>query len=300
MGIHQITEALMKAKATLLSVLLFCTTWVIAQTTSPSSTGQTSTSSGTTSSTSQTSPTPQTGSSQSASNPQTGTTSKTVTTMTQTVTTSTPSQAGSAASQTGASANQTGANPSEVGVTGNQNKIKGCLGGSAATGIYTLTDSQTGATYTLIGNTDKLRTHVGEEVEITGQGNSAGASTSGPSSGSSSAMGSGMGSSNPVNSARSGSNPDQTGNVSGNQAGNVNGKTQAKIAGSSASGTGNRFEVSDVTKLSDHCPAPGSKPSAKLGRSQSTSTRGAKTEIVENSAPASETMLAGQTAGSSI
>src|SRR5438445_377771 len=110
---------------------------------------------------------------QSASNPQTGTTSKTVTTMTQTVTTSAPSQAGSAASQTGASANQTGANPSEVGVTGNQNKIKGCLGGSAATGIYTLTDSQTGATYTLIGSTDKLRTHVGEEVEITSQGNSA-------------------------------------------------------------------------------------------------------------------------------
>src|SRR5438445_357466 len=173
MGIHQITEALMKAKATLLSVLLVCATWVIAQTTSPGSTGQTSTSSGTTSSTSQTSPTPQTGSSQSASNPQTGTTSKTVTTMTQTVTTSAPSQAGSAASQTGASANQTGANPSEVGVTGNQNKIKGCLGGSAATGIYTLTDSQTGATYTLIGSTDKLRTHVGEEVEITSQGNSA-------------------------------------------------------------------------------------------------------------------------------
>jgi len=58
--------------------------------------------------------------------------------------------------------NQSGATSS------NPNSITGCLGGSAATGVFTLT-AQNGTTYTLTGNTDKLRTHVGEQIQVTGQ-----------------------------------------------------------------------------------------------------------------------------------
>jgi hypothetical protein len=45
--------------------------------------------------------------------------------------------------------------------------ISGCLNSSAA-GAYTLLDAQ-GNTYTLMGNTDTLQGHAGQEIEVTGQ-----------------------------------------------------------------------------------------------------------------------------------
>src|SRR5713226_7362945 len=164
----------MKAKTTLLSGLLLCASWLVAQTTSPSSTGQTSPSSGTSSTAPQTQATPnqsnapdsETGSATQGTsgatqnNPGQNSSTQNNSTMTQ-PNVGTPSgtpQSGAIESQNGAMSNQNG-----------QNRIKGCLSGAAASGIFVLTDSQTGANYTLVGNIDKLRTHVGEEIEVNGQ-----------------------------------------------------------------------------------------------------------------------------------
>src|SRR5439155_20499137 len=57
----------------------------------------------------------------------------------------------------------------QAGAGANPGTIRGCLGGSPSSGTYYVTDSQTGTTYTLMGSADQLRTHVGQEVEITGQ-----------------------------------------------------------------------------------------------------------------------------------
>jgi hypothetical protein len=57
-----------------------------------------------------------------------------------------------------------------------QKTVTGCLSGS--NGSYTLTDKH-GKTYQLTGDTAKLSDHVGHEVKITGNSNSAGSAASG-------------------------------------------------------------------------------------------------------------------------
>ena len=57
-----------------------------------------------------------------------------------------------------------------------QKTVTGCLSGS--NGSYTLTDKH-GMTYQLTGDTAKLSDHVGHEVKITGNSNSAGSAGSG-------------------------------------------------------------------------------------------------------------------------
>lgn len=57
-----------------------------------------------------------------------------------------------------------------------QKTVTGCLSGS--NGSYTLTDKH-GMTYQLTGDTAKLSDHVGHEVKITGNSNSAGSAASG-------------------------------------------------------------------------------------------------------------------------
>src|SRR6185312_1487533 len=48
------------------------------------------------------------------------------------------------------------------------NTLTGCLGGTPASATYYLTDTS-GKTYTLTGNFDALRTHVGQQVQVTGE-----------------------------------------------------------------------------------------------------------------------------------
>jgi hypothetical protein len=57
-----------------------------------------------------------------------------------------------------------------------QKTVTGCLSGS--NGSYTLTDKH-GMTYQLTGDTAKLSDHVGREVKITGNSNSAGSAPGG-------------------------------------------------------------------------------------------------------------------------
>jgi len=164
----------MTARATLLfSVLLLGASWAIAQTTAHGSTSPSgSTSSQSISSTQTSSP------NQSDTNANQGSYGQS--------TTSPNIQSGATPSPSGQTSATPGSSPSDrsganTGANAGGNSIRGCLSGSAASGAYTLKDSQTGATYTLTGNTDALRTHVGEQVEITGQpmgGASASANTS--------------------------------------------------------------------------------------------------------------------------
>jgi hypothetical protein len=63
--------------------------------------------------------------------------------------------------------------------------VQGCLSSSSmGDNAYTLTQDQTGTVYTLTGNTDSLKSHVGHEVAITGQvvSSSSSATASGASS----------------------------------------------------------------------------------------------------------------------
>jgi hypothetical protein len=99
--------------------------------------------------------------------------------------------------------------------------MRGCLGGS--TGNYTFTDSHTGTVYNLTGTTDDLGSKVGHEVEITGQ------------------------------LASSASTSDSTKNNSG---ANATPGTDA----SSAKGSSNMVQVSNVTDVADHCSTTGSAP----------------------------------------
>src|SRR5256884_6104552 len=185
----------MTARTTLLSVLLLGASWVVAQNTAPGSTSPSgSTSSQGTSSTQTSSP------NQTDTNANQGSYGQS-TTSPNTQSGATPSPSGQTGATPGSSpSDQSGA---QMGTNAGDNSIRGCLSGSAASGSYTLKDSQTGASYTLTGNTDALRTHVGEQVEITGQpmgGASASASTS-PNG--TSASSSATGASSPSDQARS-------------------------------------------------------------------------------------------------
>jgi hypothetical protein len=69
-----------------------------------------------------------------------------------------------------------------------QKTVTGCLSGS--NGSYTLTDKH-GMTYQLTGDTAKLSDHVGHEVKITGNSNSAGSAASGGAAATGAAAGAG-------------------------------------------------------------------------------------------------------------
>jgi hypothetical protein len=45
--------------------------------------------------------------------------------------------------------------------------VRGCLGG--ADGGYTLTQDQSGTMFRLVGSNDQLKSHIGQEVLVTGQ-----------------------------------------------------------------------------------------------------------------------------------
>src|SRR2546430_6930712 len=235
----------MTARATLFSVLLLGASWAIAQTTAPGSTSP----SGPTCS--QSTPTTQTSSpNQPDTNANQGTYGQS--------TTSPNTQSGATQSPTGQPGAPPASSPSDqsgaqMGTNAGGNSIRGCLSGSAASGNYALKDSQTAATYTLTGNTDALRTHVGEQVEITGQPMGGASASANASPNGSSASSSGTGASNPSDQAGATSN--RTGTAGSMGAGN----------NTSSGGGTNSFQVSDVTKVADHCSTSGRGPSASLG-----------------------------------
>jgi hypothetical protein len=65
------------------------------------------------------------------------------------------------AQQTAASSDQSGSSASPSGT------IQGCVSGTD--GNYMLSQDETGTMYKLVGSEDKLKSHVGHEVMITGQ-----------------------------------------------------------------------------------------------------------------------------------
>ncbi|HEY7617409.1 MAG TPA: hypothetical protein VH744_11445, partial [Terriglobales bacterium] len=118
-------------------------------------------------------------------------------------------------------------------MTNSASAISGCLNGS--NGQYTLTDEQSGVTYTLSSTKTDLGQHVGHKVQISGQRSSdqGAASTTNP----------------------SGTAPESTTD------------TQPGTS-STATGTGSptpMFEVSDVSMISESCNASGTNPQAQTG-----------------------------------
>src|SRR2546428_6190456 len=235
----------MTARTTLLSVLLLGASWVVAQNTAPGSTSPSgSTSSQGTSSTQTSSP------NQTDTNANQGSYGQS-TTSPNTQSGATPSPSRQPGSTPGRIySDQSGGNP---GTNAGDNSIRGCLSGSAASGNYALKDSQTDATYTLTGNTDALRTNVGEQVEITGQPMGGASASANTSPNGTSASSSATGASSPSDQAGATSN--RTGTAGSMDAGNNT---------STAAGT-NSFQVSNVTKIADHCSTSGRGPTAPLG-----------------------------------
>lgn len=78
------------------------------------------------------------------------------------------------AQQTGAPADPSSS--SSVGASPSSGAIQGCVSGDA--GNYMLTQDGTGATYKLVGQDDKVASHVGHEVMVTGQLTNAGSAAS--------------------------------------------------------------------------------------------------------------------------
>jgi hypothetical protein len=122
-------------------------------------------------------------------------------------------QNGTASSQSSAS-DQSSQTASSSGMTGET--IHGCLSGSA--GNYTLTDSATGKTYNLSGDSTDLSAHVGQDIQVKG-------------SAANSSAGMNNQSSNPSSSASS---------------------SGTSGAGQSATAS-ETFNVTNVTKISDTC-----------------------------------------------
>jgi hypothetical protein len=141
-------------------ILLCCTAWVAAQSTTPSSpsSGSSGSSAGTGSSAGSQSGTGQTGS-------------------------QTTGQSGSENGQTSGAAGSSGQMNG-----GSNTTLRGCL--SSSGGGYALTDAS-GTQYQLSGDTSKLSDHVNQEVEVKGSASGSGASAStGSSAGSQAATGS--------------------------------------------------------------------------------------------------------------
>jgi hypothetical protein len=55
-----------------------------------------------------------------------------------------------------------------------EKSIRGCLSG--APGTFTLTEDRSGTVFALAGNADMLSSHVGHEIEVTGQATTGGSS----------------------------------------------------------------------------------------------------------------------------
>src|SRR2546422_8165936 len=165
----------MKTRTLFLSILLLAATWVVAQSTAPpDSTPQAGASNGQQTPSSQQTPDTQQTPSQPSSTPNTNDQSNPAGTQN-----ASPSGTqNNPATQSGSTTTQGYGN--QAGSSANQTTIRGCLGGSPSSGTYYLTDSQTGGTYMLMGNADQLRTHIGQQVEITGRASSnTGSSTAG-------------------------------------------------------------------------------------------------------------------------
>lgn len=118
-------------------------------------------------------------------------------------------------SQSGAGQTSSSASSSSNPVT-----VDGCLAGAA--GSFTLKDKATGTTYNLAGDTAKLASHVGQELQITGTAASASATSGGSSSATPSS------SANPSSSA----SPAGAGSSAGGQTLNM---TAAKMVSSTCS-----------------------------------------------------------------
>src|SRR5262249_24060861 len=213
----------MKARMTLLSVLLLGALWVAAQSTSSSTSSQET--SGTSSSPASPQTTPNTATPGTIPDQSTGSASQSGTT---------PGQQGG----TTPGQSDTGMATGQTGTAGNQNSLRGCLGGSPSNGTYYLTDSKSGATYTLVGGSDQLRTHVGQHVEVTGQALGSGGTSPTSTSSSSSSMGD---SSASASSRTSGSTSAQTGDAGSMSTGPGTGNAQTTAT--------NSFQVSNVTKI---------------------------------------------------
>ena len=136
----------------------------------------------------------------------------------------------SSSAQAGSSAGQV-ATQDHVGSAGSSDgTVTGCLNGSPTSGTYTLTDGQTGTTYNLTGHVSDLGHHVGEQVQLTGHAMKGGSTTA----------------------TGSGANPSDQSASSGSSAAVNSGGSHQTDASSGAS-SGSSFEVTGVTKISDHC-----------------------------------------------
>src|SRR5450432_286510 len=172
----------MKKAYLITAILLLSSVWVVAQSSGSAQTPDTSSS--------------QSQSTQSGNSSSTPSTASPSSTMPQSSSPSSASPSSSSpSSQTPDSSTRstTTTQTTQTSSDSSGNSIEGCLAGSA--GSYTLTDSATGKTFTLAGDTSKLGDHVGHQVRVMGtSGSGSDAASSGASSSASSGAGSGSGS----------------------------------------------------------------------------------------------------------
>lgn len=247
----------MRKAAFLMAVLLLSAVWVVAQTTG---TGQPQTA---------TQPSSQTGSMApgTGQNPQIPNSTGQMPGSTQpganpSATTTPSTQTAPATPQAGTGA-QAGATAPAA--TGPQQTIEGCLGGTP--GEYSLT-TKSGQVYMLSGDGSLIGNHVGEQVKITGAeasaSNTAGATgaaappTSGSATGGTPYGSTGTTASQPGSPTQSqaGAMPGQTNGTTppaGAGAGTTANPSQTQAG---AAGSGSRFQVSNVTEVSNFCNMP--------------------------------------------
>jgi len=211
----------MKTRAVVLSFVLSCAGWVLAQNSAPANPNPGNPPANSQTNANQSTASPQSTAPAQGASPAQSTTPANPAPNSQTDPYQQPTD-----QRTNATNMEAGSNPST---------LRGCLSGSAATGSYILTD-ETSKVYTLAGNFDALRMHVGEEVEVTGQPTA----TSGPTSGA----------------AASGSTAANAPASSGAAEAANGANTSAKA------GMGKLFQVTGVNKVGDHCKQPGSSPGA--------------------------------------
>jgi hypothetical protein len=254
------SEVIMRKAAFSMAVLLLSAVWVVAQTTG---TGQPQTA---------TQPPSQTGTMTpgTGQNPQTPNTTGQMPGNTQTGTspagTTTPSTQTGAAPQAGATAQPGATTPAP---TGPQQTVEGCLGGTP--GEYSLT-TKSGQVYMLSGDGSLLGDHLGEQVRITGAQASASSTAAGtpgaaatPPSGGAATGGTPYGATGTTGSQPGAPNQSQAGTMPGQSTattppagGTPGAATNAAQTqpGTAAAGSGSRFQVSNLTKVSNFCNMP--------------------------------------------
>jgi hypothetical protein len=238
----------MRKAAFLMAVLLLSVVWVVAQTADTGPAGTPAQPSSQNRSLSRSSGTSQNPQSQTATatgqNPGNGT-QPAPATSTAPNTQTTPSTG--AASQPGSA----GAQASVMPPAGATQTIEGCLSGTP--GEYNLT-TRSGRIYSLAGDDSLLGDHVGEQVKIAGAENSAAAKD---------AMGASAAPGTPSSATAGGTPYGSTGTAASQpgaatQTATMAGQTSATAAGQKQSatttlGSGSRFQVSNVTRISDFC-----------------------------------------------